>query len=194
MVRRSEEMQLAAYVLARCGRASPSGQSEQFDLASVKLGAGHGNPVAMHLGRPAWKAGWHARMSSRLAGNGACALCIARVSNIRLRPSPREDIGATRKPRLANRANTFSEEIAAAAADAAFGSPLVTNVHHGLIAEAIVAKALGPTWRWCSSDYSAWDFERTDGVRLEVKQAAAGRLGTLHRTHLAASCSTLPLG
>lgn len=31
-------------------------------------------------------------------GKGACALSIARVSNIRLRPSPREDIGATRKP------------------------------------------------------------------------------------------------
>lgn len=46
---------------------------------------------AMHLGR--FLAGWHARMSSRLAGKGACALCIASVSNIRLRPSPRLDTG-----------------------------------------------------------------------------------------------------
>lgn len=43
---------------------------------------------------PFWKArsrnsaaGWHARMSSRLAGKGACA-CSRQVSNIRLRPSP----------------------------------------------------------------------------------------------------------
>lgn len=37
-------------------------------------------------------AGWHARMSNRLAGKGACALCIASVSNIRLRPSPLTDM------------------------------------------------------------------------------------------------------
>ena len=35
-------------------------------------------------------------MSSRLAGKGACA-CDEQVSNIRLRPSPRVDIGATRR-------------------------------------------------------------------------------------------------
>ncbi|WP_242096719.1 hypothetical protein [Sphingomonas sp. CROZ-RG-20F-R02-07] len=38
-------------------------------------------------------AGWHARMSSRLAGKGACALSCASVLNIRLRPSPRLDTG-----------------------------------------------------------------------------------------------------
>ena len=32
-------------------------------------------------------------------GKGACACAYGQVSNIRLRPSPREDIGATRKPR-----------------------------------------------------------------------------------------------
>ncbi len=41
-------------------------------------------------------AGWHARMSNRLAGKGACALCIASVSNIRLRPSPLMDMRGRR--------------------------------------------------------------------------------------------------
>ena len=47
--------------------------------------------LSLHLGR--FSAGWHARMSSRLAGNGACALCSASVSNIRLRPLPLMDMG-----------------------------------------------------------------------------------------------------
>lgn len=66
-----------------------------------------------------------------------------------------------------------SSDIAAIAAHAAFGRPLITNVHRGLIAEAIVSKALGEEWSWRSADYAGWDFERADGVRLEVKQAAS---------------------
>src|SRR5690606_33166116 len=30
-----------------------------------------------------------------------------------------------------------------------------------------------PEWTWCSADYAGWDFERADGLRLEVKQSAA---------------------
>jgi len=58
-------------------------------------------------------------------------------------------------------------------ADAAFGRPLVTNVLRGMVAEAIVACALEPEWHWCAQDYANWDFERADGLRLEVKQSAA---------------------
>lgn len=69
-------------------------------------------------------------------------------------------------------------EIEQKAARAAFGRPLITNVHRGLLAEAIVASALEPDWRWCSEDYSSWDFENKDGVRLEVKQSAARQTWT----------------
>jgi len=41
------------------------------------------------------------------------------------------------------------------------------------VVEAIVACALEPKWSWCAEDYSGWDFERADGMRLEVKQSAA---------------------
>lgn len=57
--------------------------------------------------------------------------------------------------------------------EAAFGKPLITNVLRGQVVEAIIALALEPQWRWCAEDYSSWDFERKDGLRLEVKQSAA---------------------
>lgn len=66
-----------------------------------------------------------------------------------------------------------TNEVIAKVSQAAFGNPLVTNVLRGQVAEAIVALALEPEWRWCGADYSAWDFERPDGLRLEVKQSAA---------------------
>lgn len=55
---------------------------------------------------------------------------------------------------------------------AVFGHPLITNVLRGHVVEAIVATALEPEWNWCGADYASWDFERADGLRLEVKQSA----------------------
>jgi hypothetical protein len=64
-------------------------------------------------------------------------------------------------------------EVVQRAADAAFGSPLVTNVLRAQLVEAMIALALDPTWSWCSADYAPCDFQRADGLRLEVKQSAA---------------------
>lgn len=58
-------------------------------------------------------------------------------------------------------------------ADAAFGRPLVTNVLRAQLVEAMIALVLEPAWHWCSADYAPCDFERADGLRLEVKQSAA---------------------
>jgi hypothetical protein len=63
-------------------------------------------------------------------------------------------------------------DIRALACRAAFGNALVSNDFRGVLAEAIVAASLGKQWRWCSGDYAGWDFDRDDGVRLEVKQSA----------------------
>jgi len=65
------------------------------------------------------------------------------------------------------------QEVLARAVEAIFGGPLVTNTFRSLLAEAMIAQALEPEWRWCSADYASWDFERADGKRLEVKNAAA---------------------
>ena len=64
-------------------------------------------------------------------------------------------------------------EIKEKVAEAAFGRQLVTNVLRGQVVEAIIACVLEPHWTWCAADYSSWDFERADGLRLEVKQSAA---------------------
>jgi hypothetical protein len=64
------------------------------------------------------------------------------------------------------------QEVIARASEAAFGRPLVTNVLRGQIVEAMIAMAIEPDWKWCAADYSSWDFERIDGLRLEVKQSS----------------------
>jgi len=66
-----------------------------------------------------------------------------------------------------------SASVVAAAAKAAFGKPLVTNVYRSIIVDAMVAAALGEAWKWCSADYAGWDIESPTGTRLEVKQSAA---------------------
>lgn len=68
---------------------------------------------------------------------------------------------------------TFDEAVQADVVQAMFGRPLVTNVFRSLLVEAMIAKALGPEWKWCSADFAAWDLEHASGLRLEVKQSAA---------------------
>ena len=63
--------------------------------------------------------------------------------------------------------------IRARVSKAAFGDRLISNHLRGLVAEAIVAAALEPVWTWCSADWAGWDFERADGLKLEVKQSAS---------------------
>ena len=67
---------------------------------------------------------------------------------------------------------------------AVFGKPLVTNVFRGHVVEAIVSLALSEDWKWRSEDYASWDFENSQGVRLEVKQSACRQSWALagHKT------------
>ena len=64
-------------------------------------------------------------------------------------------------------------DIVQLASSRAFGSKLITNIHRGLIVEAIVSTALRPDWEWCSEDYYHFDFKHDSGIGLEVKQSAA---------------------
>jgi hypothetical protein len=70
------------------------------------------------------------------------------------------------------------DEIRAKVCAAAFGSPLISNIYRGLVAEIIVGAALGSDWRMCSGDWRGWDFEHPSGLRLEVKQSAARQTWT----------------
>lgn len=67
----------------------------------------------------------------------------------------------------------FDAAVQTTVVDSMFGRPLVTNVFRSLLVEAMIAKALGPPWRWCAADFAPWDLEHENGLKLEVKQSAA---------------------
>jgi len=50
--------------------------------------------------------------------------------------------------------------------------PHMQNSLRGQWVEAMIAEILGDGWRHTGADWAAWDFERHDGLRLEVKQSA----------------------
>lgn len=56
---------------------------------------------------------------------------------------------------------------------ALLSAPLVNNAFRGMLVEAMLAQVLEPEWRWCSADWASHDFDRADGLKLEVKQSAA---------------------
>jgi hypothetical protein len=53
-----------------------------------------------------------------------------------------------------------------------FDVPNIQNSLRGLWVEAMLCEILGGGWKHTGSDWAAWDFERTDGLRVEVKQSA----------------------
>jgi len=65
------------------------------------------------------------------------------------------------------------DEVRSKAAAISYGSRLIENSYRGLVAEIIVASALGPEWKICSGGWSGWDLEHVGGCRIEVKQSAA---------------------
>jgi hypothetical protein len=44
------------------------------------------------------------------------------------------------------------DEIRGQLCAAAFGSPLISNIYRGLVAEIIIGAALDPEWQLCSGD------------------------------------------
>jgi len=78
------------------------------------------------------------------------------------------------------------DTISAKASEVAFGSPIIQNNLRAIVVEAIVDCALKPSWRWCSQDWSGWDFEHESGIRLELKQSAA------RQTWIALKCRQVP--
>lgn len=57
-----------------------------------------------------------------------------------------------------------------------YDKPIMNNTHRAHFVECLIALALGDKWQltWQQGwDWAAWDLESKEGVRLEVKQAAA---------------------
>lgn len=130
-------------------RLALSGASSKVIRLLREAGAGHGNPLQSNSvdHRPGGM-----RVCPAGNGKGACALCFARVSNIRLRPSPREDIGATNEPKakallgegvlMAGSDAEAGAECAARYADAAAGARLRTH-SSSLIARMLEYQLVG---------------------------------------------------
>ena len=53
-----------------------------------------------------------------------------------------------------------------------FDAPQIQNSLRGLWVEAMVCEILGNGWTHTGNDWAAWDLERCDGLRVEVKQSA----------------------
>jgi hypothetical protein len=65
-------------------------------------------------------------------------------------------------------------EIALRLASKIFDQPLIGNQYRSAFIEAMIEPYLAPHgWSYVGDGWSGWDFERTDGSRLEVKQSAA---------------------
>ncbi|WP_157084430.1 hypothetical protein [Sediminimonas qiaohouensis] len=53
-----------------------------------------------------------------------------------------------------------------------FDVPVMQNNLRGLWVELMVLELLGSEWEHSGNDWAAWDLERNDGLRVEVKQSA----------------------
>jgi hypothetical protein len=65
-------------------------------------------------------------------------------------------------------------EIALRLAERLFDRPIIQNQYRSAFVEAMLEPVLaGSQWCYAGDGWSGWDFQRTDGARLEVKQSAA---------------------
>lgn len=63
--------------------------------------------------------------------------------------------------------------VIARAVEAIFGKPVIVNVWRAALVESMIDLVLSSDWIWCSADYATFNFQHTNGTRLEVKQSAA---------------------
>ncbi|MBX3429357.1 MAG: hypothetical protein KF779_07235 [Hyphomonadaceae bacterium] len=71
---------------------------------------------------------------------------------------------------------TNENDIATRLARRLFDRPLIQNSFRGAFVEELVSPLLAPFgWAHCGDDWGSWDFERTTGERLELKQSTAAQ-------------------
>ena len=75
--------------------------------------------------------------------------------------------------------NLLHEPLSQYLLDRFYGRPLIANLYRGDYVEGLILFALGEGWKQ-TPEWSSWDLEREDGVRVEVKQSAA--LQSWHRS------------
>ena len=83
-------------------------------------------------------------------------------------------------------------KIAMRLASKIFDQPLIGNQYRSAFIEAMIEPCLAlHGWRYVGDGWRGWDFERTDGARLEVKQSAARQTWSVSRNLATRGASTL---
>jgi hypothetical protein len=57
-----------------------------------------------------------------------------------------------------------------------FNKPVMSNLTRPLYVERLVTHLLGPRWTFVGGEWTDWDIQRDDAVRVEVKQSAARQM------------------
>ena len=68
--------------------------------------------------------------------------------------------------------NPLHDQVVQSLNERFYSQPLIDNVYCGDYVETLILFALGQGWKQ-TPEWSSWDLEREDGVRVEVKQSAA---------------------
>jgi hypothetical protein len=74
--------------------------------------------------------------------------------------------------------NAIANEIFSSLVRDLFDRPIMGNLYRPHYVERMVALGLGEGFRLMSADWSGWDIEGGDGLRIEVKQSAARQTWT----------------
>ena len=59
-----------------------------------------------------------------------------------------------------------------------YDKPIMSNIVRPHYVERMIAVGLGEAWKLVSADWSGWDIENMEGIRIEVKQSAARQTWT----------------
>ena len=74
--------------------------------------------------------------------------------------------------------NTLHREITNQIVVDFYDQPIMSNLARPHYVERMIALALGDEWRLVSANWSSWDIESRDGIKVEIKQSAARQVWT----------------
>jgi hypothetical protein len=74
--------------------------------------------------------------------------------------------------------NTLHREITNQIVADFYDQPIMSNLARPHYVERMIALGLSDEWRLVSANWSGWDIESRDGVKVEVKQSAARQVWT----------------
>lgn len=76
-------------------------------------------------------------------------------------------------PKKVTPASAVSREVLRQVHQDLFDRAIISNLYRAEYVERLITHYLGERYRHVGSDWSGWDIQRDDGLRIEVKQSAA---------------------